>query len=99
MEGPGKLTVTAAGSSPASDPVLRGLQEPCARLCRAQDDRPAAEDARGDRPLQRAGIGSQRHPGRDVCGHHPVLCDRHQQEVEEEALLLGGLAAGEQEGK
>ena len=58
---------------------------------------PAAEDPRRDRALQRAGVGGQRHAGRDVGRHHPVLGDRDEQEVEEEALLLGRLAPGDQQ--
>ena len=50
-----------------------------------------------DRALQRARIGGERHPRRDVRGHHPVLGDRHEQQVEEEALLLGRLLAGQQQ--
>jgi hypothetical protein len=47
--------------------------------------------------LQGAGVCRERHPRRDVGGHHPVLGDRDEQQVEEEALVVGGLAAREQE--
>ena len=48
-------------------------------------------------PCSEPGIGGQRHPRGDVGRHHPVLGDRDQQQVEEEALLLGRLLAGEQQ--
>ena len=35
-------------------------------------------------------VGGERHPGGDVGRHHPVLGDRDEQQVEEEALLLVG---------
>ena len=58
---------------------------------------PGAEDPRRDGALQRVRVGGERHPGGDVGRHHPVLGDRDEQEVEEEALLLGRLLAGEQQ--
>ena len=77
--------------------LLRLLEQPRARLGRAEDDRAAAEDPRRDGPLQRSGVGRERHARGDVGGHHPVLGDRDEQQVEEEALVLGRLAAGEQQ--
>jgi len=68
-----------------------------ARLGRAQDDGAAAEEAGGDGRLQGARVGVERHPGGDVGGHHPVLGDRHQQEVEEVALVVGRLLARQQQ--
>ncbi len=87
------------GRSPAaSRPEDAGvLEQPRALLRRAEDDRPAAEDPRRDGSLQRSWVGGERHPRRDVGGHHPVLGDRDQQQVEEVALLLGRLLAGEQQ--
>jgi hypothetical protein len=60
---------------------------------------PDAENARRNRPLERFGIGRESHSRGHVGGHHPVLGDRDEQEIEEEALLLGRLAAGEQKMK
>ena len=77
--------------------LLRLLEQPRARLGRAEDDRAAAEDPRRDGALQRSGVGGERHARGDVGGHHPVLGDRDEQQVEEEALVLGRLAAGEQQ--
>ena len=48
-------------------------------------------------PCSDSGIGRERHPRRDVRRHHPVLGDRDEQQVEEEALLLGRLVAGQQQ--
>ena len=76
---------------------LRLDQELRAQLGGAEDDRPAAEDPGGDRALERSGIGREGHPGRDVRGHHPVLGDGDQEQVEEVALLVGRLLAREQE--
>src|SRR4051794_1791727 len=73
------------------------LEELRAQLRRAEDDGAAAEDAGGDGALKRGRVGRERHPGGDVRGHHPVLGDRDEQEVEEVALLLGRLLAGEQQ--
>ena len=77
--------------------LLRLLEQPRARLGRAEDDRAAAEDPRRDGALQRSGVGGERHARGDVGRHHPVLGDRDEQQVEEEALVLGRLAAGEQQ--
>ena len=73
------------------------FQQPRAFVCRSEDHGSAAQDARGNGALQRVRIGRQRHPRRDVRGHHPVLGDRDQQQVEEEALVLARLCAGEQQ--
>ena len=75
----------------------RVLEQPRARLRRAEDDRAGAEDPGRDRALQRARVGRERHPRRDVGRHQPVLGDADQEQVEEEALLLGRLVAGEQQ--
>ena len=48
-------------------------------------------------PCSEPGIGGERHPRGDVRGHHPVLGDRDQQQIEEVALVLGRLAAGQQQ--
>ena len=72
------------------------LEQLRARLGRPEDHRAGAEDAGRHRAVQRIRVGRERHPRGDVRGHHPVLGDRHQQDVEEEALLLGRLVAGEQ---
>jgi hypothetical protein len=79
------------------DPLLGLLEQLRARLGRAEYDRAAAEDPSGDRALERLRGGRQRHPSGHVGGHHPVLGDRDQQQVEEEALVLGRLVAGEQQ--
>src|SRR5262245_17099176 len=77
--------------------VLR--QQSRALLGGAEDDRPAAEDPRGDCALQRVGVGGERHPRGDVRRHQPVLGDRHEQQVEEVALLVGRLLAREKQVK
>ena len=87
----------SSGEPRRSDPCLRLLEHPRARLGRPEDDRPAAEDPCRDRALQRSGVRRQRHPRRDVGGHHPVLGDRDEQQVEEEVLVGGRLAASEQQ--
>ena len=76
---------------------LRRLEQPRALLGGAEDHRAGAEDPGGDGALQRVRVGGQRHPRGDVGGHHPVLGDRDEQQVEEVALVLGRLAAGEQQ--
>ena len=78
---------------------LHLVEPPRALARRAGDHGPAAEDPRRDRALKRARIGSQGHPGRDAGRHHPVLGDRDQQQIEEEALLRCGLVAGDQQVK
>ena len=88
---------TAAGVAAGRHLLLRLLEQPRARLGRAEDDRAAAEDPRRDGALQRSGVGRERHARGDVGGHHPVLGDRDEQQVEEEALVLGRLAPGEQQ--
>ena len=50
-----------------------------------------------DRALQRPGVGGERHPRGDVGRHQAVLGDRDEQQVEEVALVLGRLAAGQQQ--
>ena len=84
------------GRLPVTHPGRRALEQPGALLGGAEDHRSAPQDARRDRALERAGIGRERHPSRDVRRHHPVLGDRHEQRIEEEALLLRRLAAGQQ---
>ena len=88
---------TAVGFAARGDGRLRLLEHPRALLGGAEDHRSAPEDAGRDRPLERARVGGQRHPGGNVGGHHPVLGDRDQHQVEEVPLLLGGLAPGEEE--
>ena len=88
---------TAAGSAPDATRCLRFLEQPSALFGRAEDDRAGAEDPRRDGPVQRFRVGRERHPRRDVARHHPVLRDRDEEQVEEEALVVGRLAAGEQE--
>ena len=88
---------TAAGASPARPARCASLEQPRALLGRAEDHRAAAEDPRRDGALQRARVGGERHPRGDVRRHHPVLGDRDEQQVEEVALVLGRLVAGEQQ--
>ena len=82
---------------PSGHLLLRVLEQPRALLGGAQHDGPAPEDPRRDRALQRVGVGGERHPGRDVRRHHPVLGDRDEQDVEEEPLLVRRLAAREEQ--
>jgi hypothetical protein len=77
--------------------IPRAGEQPRTLLRRAENDRARAEDPGRDGALQRPGVGGQRHPGRDVGGHQPVLGDRHQQQVEEEALVVRRLLAGQEE--
>ena len=73
------------------------LEQPCALLRRPEHDRPRPEDPGRYRAVERSGIGGERHPRGHVRRHHPVLRDRHEQQVEKEALLLRRLVAGEQQ--
>ncbi len=75
--------------------VLR--QQARALLGGAEDHRAAAEDPGSDGALERVRVGGERHPGRDVRRHQPVLGDRDEQQVEEVALLLGRLLAGQEQ--
>ena len=82
----------------AAGDALAGLDEqPCAQLGGAEDDRAAAEDPGRHGALQRIRVGGQRHARRDVGGHHPVLGDRHEQEVEEVALVVVRLATADEQ--
>jgi hypothetical protein len=73
------------------------LEQPGTLRGRSEHDRPAAQDPGCHRGLQRAGIGGERHPRRDVRRHQPVLGDRDEHEVEEEPLLFRRLVAREQQ--
>jgi hypothetical protein len=73
------------------------LEQPRALLRCAEDDRTCAENPRRNGSLQRSRVGGERHPRGDVGGHHPVLGDRDQQQVEEVALLLGRLLPREEQ--
>ena len=73
------------------------FEQPRALLRGAEDHRAAAEDPGRDGSLQRIRIRRKRHPRGDVRRHEPVLGDRHEQQVEEEALLLGRLLAREEQ--
>ena len=75
----------------------RLLEQPRALLGGAEHDRAGAEDPRRDGALERSRVGCERHPGGDVRGHHPVLGNRDEQQVEEEPLVVGRLAAGQQQ--
>ena len=75
-------------SPPAATRSCASLEQPRAGLGGAEDDRAAAEDPGRDRALQRVGVGRERHARGDVRGHHPVLGDRDEQQVEEVALVL-----------
>ena len=79
------------------DASARILEQERALLRRPEDDRTGAEDARGDGTLQSGRVGRERHPRGDVRRHHPVLGDRDEQQVEEEALVVGRLVAGQQQ--
>ena len=72
-------------------------QQPGALLRRAEEERSRPEDPGRDGALQRLRVGRERHPGGDVRRHQPVLGDRDQHQVEELALLVGRLAARQQE--
>ena len=77
--------------------LAAGREQPRALLGRAEDDGAAAEDSRRHGAVQRARIRGQRHPRGHVRRHQPVLRDRDEQQVEEEPLLLGRLAAREEQ--
>ena len=93
----GDVTGDVLGRAPAGHLLLGVLEQPCARFRGAEHDRPASEDPGRDGTLQRVGVGGKGHPSRDVRRHHPVLGDRDQQDVEEEALVVRRLAAGEEQ--
>ena len=90
-------TMSPRRFSPAAMRACASARKPPQSLGGAEDHRAAAEDAGGDRPLQRAGVGVVGHPRGLVGRHQPVLGDGDEQEVEEEALRLGRLAAGDQQ--
>ena len=87
---PGVSRTIAAGSPSCSS--RRAHDSTAPRITGPAPRMPAATA-----PCSELRIGGERHPGGDVRGHEPVLGDRHQQEIEEEALVLGRLAAGEQQ--
>ena len=83
---------TAAGAAPAA---TRSCARSSSRAHSSAVPRMTGPQPRmpgRDRALQRARVGGERHPRGDVRGHHPVLGDRDEQQVEEEALVLGRLA-------
>jgi hypothetical protein len=95
---PGSRSPAArAGAAVRLHPLPRPVEQARALLGGPQQDRPRAQDARRHSALQRARVGRERHPRRDVGRHHAVLGDPHQQQVEEEALVVAGLRAGEQQ--
>ena len=57
----------------------------------------APEDSGGHGSLQGSRVGGERHSRRDVGRHHPVLRDADEEHIEEEAVVVGRLAAGEQQ--
>ena len=65
-----------------------------AEVGRAQNDRAAAEHAGGDGGLKRRGIGVVGHARRLDRWRQPMLGERHQAEIEKEALLFGRRPAG-----
>ena len=94
---PGGVRGDRGGVAARRDLRLGLHEEAGAGLGRAQDHGAAAEDARRDGALERAGVGGERHPRGDVRGHHPVLGDRDEQQVEEVALVRGGLLAAQEQ--
>ncbi len=90
------LATTSATTSSGRSPPRRARSRPraAARTPRTSRARPGRR--RGcppRRPLQRRRVRRERHPRGDVRRHHPVLGDRDEQEVEEEALVVGRLVA------
>src|SRR3954449_2536757 len=94
---PGELVHDVVGIAACRHPRLGLLEEARALVCCPEDHRTAAEDPGSHGPLQGSWIGCEGHPRRNVGRHHPVLCDRYEQQVEEVELLLGRLAAREQQ--
>ena len=87
----GQLERDLRGVGAGRDLSLRLLEQLRAHLGGAEQHRAAAEDARRHGALERLGVGRERHPRRDVGRHHPVLRDRDEQQIEEEALVVGRL--------
>ncbi len=87
----------ALGVATLLDLGLRRFEHLRTRLRGAEDHRTGAEDSRGDGAVQRIGVGRERHARGHVGRHHPVLGDRDQQQIEEEALVVARLAPREQQ--
>ena len=77
--------------------LLRFLEQPCAQLGGAEDHRAGTQDPGRQGTLQGSRVGCKRHPRGDAGRHHAVLGDADEQQIEEEALVLGRLVAGEQQ--
>jgi hypothetical protein len=84
-------------SFPGRDACARVGEQSSALFGGPQHNRAGAEDARSDGRLQRGRVRRERHPRCDVRGHHPVLGDRDEQQVEEEALGSGRLVPGQEQ--
>ena len=82
---------------PGGNPALGRQQQPAARVGRSDQHRAAAEETGRQRAVQRIRIGRERHPRRLDGRHHAVLGDGDQQKIEEEPLVLGRLAAGQEQ--
>ena len=92
------IAVTTASRVLAGrDALRRRDQNVAAELRRAEDHRAAAEDAGGERALERLRVGVVGHARGDRGRRQPVLGDGDEEQVEEEALLVARLFAGHQE--
>jgi hypothetical protein len=99
LDGRRQLPRDCGWLAPCFDLPLRLDQKASTFLRGSQNHRARAENPRRDCTLQRARVGGERHPGGDVGRHHSVLGDRNEQEVEEVALFLGRLSAGDEQVK
>jgi hypothetical protein len=89
----GRFVGRRAGVDAAQDVLEQGAG--LAR--RAENDRAAAQHAGGDRALQRGRVGGVGHAGRLHARCQAVFGERHQGEIEEEALVVRRRPAGRQQ--
>ena len=73
------------------------VDQRAAEVGRAEDDRAAAEYAGRNRALEGGRVGRKRHPGGLNGRREPVFGERHEAEVEEEALGVGRRTAGREQ--
>ena len=87
----------SGGRATRRDHRLHLFEKLRARSGRPEHDRARAENPGCNRSLQRVRSRRERHPGGHVRRHHPVLGERDEHEVEEEALLFRRLPPGEEQ--
>ena len=88
---------TASGVSPASTRFAASTRTSPQSWAVPRIDGAAAEDAGGERALERLRVGVVGHARGDRGGREAMLGDGDEEQVEKEALLVGRLLAGHQE--